>query len=231
MLKYATIVCFFMINWLAIINNAYAIDQSQKDLAGCAWPVAKKIRYGNIPVVLLQGNYKQMGIQYGQLLHDELQQSLLILKNYYITQQGIPWEKMIAQGELLYERFPFNFQIFIQGIAEGANIGIEEVKILNAMETMISLVSDNNVGHCAFLSISSKKTTTNSTLIGRNYDYPAPFNVISKYLTVTILKADNTEPVAIVSLPGQIYCPSCIGYNGLFMELNNGTPSGGVYND
>jgi hypothetical protein len=28
-------------------------------------------------------------------------------------------------------------------------------------------------------------------------------------------------------MPGQIYCPSCINQNGLFLELNNGEPSGG----
>ena len=27
-------------------------------------------------------------------------------------------------------------------------------------------------------------------------------------------------------MPGQIYCPSCVNANGLFLELNNGEPSG-----
>lgn len=32
---------------------------------------------------------------------------------------------------------------------------------------------------------------------------------------------------AIIGMPGQIYCPSCVNENGIFVELNNGAPSGG----
>jgi hypothetical protein len=71
------------------------------------------------------------------------------------------------------------------------------------------------------------KSATGSVIIGRNYDFPKPYNKIAKYLTVTILNETGKIPTAIISLPGQIYCPTGINQKGLFIEFNNGGPSGG----
>lgn len=193
-------------------------------------PAAKKLKYGTIPVVVLHGTHQQMGIQYGQALQNELQQSLSILEQYYIGQQHIPYEKLVAKANLLYDRFPLSYQLFIQGVAQGSKLSLDDAKILNAMETLPSLASED-AGHCSFLAITPKQTITNTTLIGRNYDFPAPFDKIAHYLIVTVLKEDNAEPTAFIALPGQIYCPSCVNADGLFMELNNGTPSGGQFVD
>jgi hypothetical protein len=100
------------------------------------------------------------------------------------------------------------------------------------METMGELLTDisNNSFSCTFIFIPPDKTSTNSALIGRNYDYPAPFDKIARYLTVTVFLGDgDTIPCAIISLPGQLYCPTGVNAKGLFIELNNGTPSGGSY--
>ena len=49
-----------------------------------------------------------------------------------------------------------------------------------------------------------------------------------KNLVITTIKEINKNPVAIISLAGQIYCPTCINESGIFIELNNGFPSGGT---
>ena len=70
----------------------------------------------------------------------------------------------------------------------------------------------------------------------RNYDMPPPFNVMASTLTMTIIgppyesaMANKTapSPTAMIGIAGQIYCPNCISFDGTFMELNNGMPSGG----
>ena len=113
---------------------------------------------------------------------------------------------------------------------------MDDVNVLNGMETLNSLIpssanSTNQNGelvHCAFMYIPPSHTAANSAIIGRNYDFPPNiYGAIAENLTLTILNVENTVPTTIIGLPGQIYCPSCTNQNGLFMELNNGMPSGG----
>jgi hypothetical protein len=96
------------------------------------------------------------------------------------------------------------------------------------METLGELLPGKTQTECAFLFLSPSQTSTGASLIGRNYDYPAPFDQLAQYLTVTVMKQTNKVPTAFISIAGEVYCPSCVNSQGLFMELNNGTPSGGT---
>jgi len=182
--------------------------------------LAIKNKHGNITTLVLHGTYKEMGFQYGQAMKDALNQTLTILKDYYINKEHMSYEDLCKQGENFYNKFPKRYQLFIQEEAKGSGLKLSDVQILNAMETIVP-----GRGSCSFISLPPKKTLTGKALIGRNYDFPEPFNQIAKYLTVTVLS--ENIPTAIIALPGQIYCPTCINAHNLFMELNNGMPSGG----
>jgi hypothetical protein len=114
------------------------------------------------------------------------------------------------------------------GIFVGANISLSEVCILYAMETLNSLTRSAPIAQCSFIKFPN---TINTSFIPRNYDYPAPFDKIAEYLIVTISFATDLLPVAIIGLPCQIYCPTCINSENIFMELNIGMPSGGFFVD
>lgn len=183
-----------------------------------------KENIGSVTTLVLQGTYQQIGYQYGQAMKRELEEVLDILKSHYITKKNISYERLRNRAQNFYERFPLAYQLFIDNVAKGSNLDLYDIKILNAMEDMVA-----EKGGCAFVSLAPTQTTTKATLIGRNYDYPAPFDLIARYLTVTVLIGNDVIPTAIISLPGQIYCPTGINSNGLFIEVNNGMPSGGYY--
>jgi len=173
-----------------------------------------------------------MGVAYGKALESNLKAVYEILVDYYVDQQNIPLEKLAAKAELFYEKYPFSFQKFIDGVAEGAKITLEQAKILNGMETLNSLIKPKEeVAACAFISIPPSMSATNSNLLGRNYDFFPPFDRCSKYLTVAVIKENDHVPTAFIGFAGQIYCPTCVNQNGLFVELNNGMPSGGFDTD
>lgn len=174
---------------------------------------------------VLHGSHYQMGVEYGHAMSQKMRQTLGILENFYITQHGLSHADLIKQASLLYNRFPVSYQQLIQGAAVGANISLDDAIILNGMETLGELL--HTQGNCAFIAVPASKSTTGAMLIGRNYDYPVPFDKIAPDLSVTILQDSNAIPTAIIALPGELYCPSCVNANGLFMELNNGSPSGG----
>ena len=195
-------------------------------------PTAVKEKFGSIQTIILQGSLRQMGLLYGQNFRNELSEVLTILKDFYIIEKGVPYSKLQHQAELFYDRFPVSYQRFILGESEGSGLSLVDTKILNAMETLGQLLDQDDVAQkCAFLSIPANKTMSHSLLIGRNYDFPPPYDRLSKYLTVTVLQQANTVPTAFISIVGEIYCPTCVNAKGLFMELNNGMPSGGYIVD
>ncbi len=189
--------------------------------------IGSKKQFGTIQTIVLHGTHQQMGDQYGRSFKKELHEALMIIKNYYINQHGVSYSQLQAQANLFYERFPRTYQKLIEGVAKGAEITLNDAKILNAMETLGVLLNHPHVAQCAFLALPSIKTKSHALLIGRNYDFPAPYDQLAKYLTVTVLQEDNAVPTAFISIVGEMYCPTCVNAKGLFMELNNGMPSGG----
>ena len=183
----------------------------------------------NIKILRLKGTKYNMGVEYGKQLKDELHISLSILKKFFIDNQNISFDKLLKKSEEFYNRYPLSYQKFIEGVAVGGDLSFAEAKILNAMEILRSFVDGREaLGGCSFINIPGAKTTSSTNIIGRNYDYAGlPYNLISQYLTLTILKETNLVPTAFIALPGQIYAPTAINATSLFISLNNAMPSGG----
>lgn len=182
----------------------------------------------NIRTLVLKGTKHNMGIEYGKKLNSELLISLKIMKKFFIEENYIAFEKLLQNANLFYARYPFGFQKFIQGIAIGSGLSLDEVKILNAMEPLYGLINEEQeISACSFINIDGSNTISKANVIGRLYDFFKPYNLLAKYLTVTVLHETDTIPTAFISMPGQIYCPTCINAKSLFVELNNGMPSGG----
>ena len=191
-----------------------------------------RLTFDNIPVIILSGSQAEMGFNYGKAMKQELSEELTILKNFYITQKKLTYQSLLEEAEIFYNRFPLKTQLFLQNVAKGAQLPLADIKLLNAMELLRAVLARaeserDSLGQCAFLFLPPVLTEEHAALIGRNYDYPPPFDLLSKYLTITILKETDTIPTAMIAMAGQIYCPTCINAEGLFMELNNGMPSGG----
>jgi hypothetical protein len=212
-------------------------------------------------VIVLSGTKTQMGFRYGELMADRLRQAYEILINFYVNENHIPFESVASKAQVFYNKYPHSYQQFLQAEARGANLTLEQINIINGMETLNSLVKvqakdqdtkvsssestcasnstaseansmlDGEISGCAFISVPSIKTVSGGNLIGRNYDFFAPFDQMAKFLTVTVLNEPDYVPTAFVGFVGQIFCATCINQKGLFVEFNNGMPSGGFKTD
>ena len=199
--------------------------------------VKTKVRYihqGHVEVISLAGgSYYDMGVAYGATLNNTLVWTRNKLVMAFV-QNNVTYGQMVVRANQFYERYPYEYQVFLQGIAGGSGLSFNDVKILNGMETLNSLIkstSDQDIVHCAFVSIPPHRTYNKQySIIGRNYDFPPSiYGEIATRLVVAVINAEDAVPTAIIGMPGQIYCPSCTNQQGLFMELNNGMPSGGYY--
>ena len=120
--------------------------------------------------------YSQIGIDYGKHIQDSTTQAINILSNDYITQHHLTFSQLVSQADLRCQRFLVAFQRFMQGVATGSGLSLDQVKILNAMETLGRLVPNSDKGNGAFIALPPNKTVHHSALIGRNYAYLKPFN-------------------------------------------------------
>lgn len=183
-------------------------------------------KIGSVTILNLKGNtYFDMGVDYGRLLKNELSASLdILLKS---KKPNVTYDHFSALAGNFHDKYSYPFESFIEGIAQGSGLSLDDCKILNAMETLKPLIADDIGGpkatsQCAFWSLPPSKTSTKAVIVGRNYDYQRPFHDIAKMLTVTVLHKPDTLSTAIIGLPGQVYCPSCVNENGIFLELNSG---------
>ncbi len=191
----------------------------------------------SIKHIKLNGSYFEMGASYGNQLKPELQDALSKIKDYFITTHGLSYKQLANKAQLFYNRYSTQYKFFLEGIHSATGLSADDVNILNGMETLNSLVSsiecspDTDVSACAFVFIPPNKSSYDSAIIGRNYDFPEPYTSIAQHIIVTTLSTAETSDITIIGMPGQIYCPTCVSDKGLFAELNNGMPSGGYYDD
>lgn len=181
----------------------------------------------DINVVTFSGSFKEMGKQYGSYFKDIFPEILDLLFKFFCGDHNLDKILLKKESESLYQRFPKKYQEFIVEAAQAASISLTDMQILNAMETFIGLIKKNHLGNCSFIGIPSERSKLRRVIIGRNYDYPKPFDACVKYLSVIVFKETDKMPVAVVTIPGQIYCPTGINAAGVFCSLNNGMESGG----
>lgn len=185
-------------------------------------------RSGKINVLALHGSYRQMGRQYGYLLSSELKG---LYKNavvdYFQQHKNLSVDEMKKTAMSLYRFYPQRFKDIIQGMAETSGLSLEEQIMLNALELYGSMSGCSGI-------IAWGEYTNNQPLIaGRNYDWFEKYLEFAQSLTVTVFNPDSGIPNAIVTFAGVIYATTGLNAEGIFLELNNGLPSGGslIYAD
>ena len=177
---------------------------------------------GMLNVLDLRGTYRQMGRQYGYLLKDQLNHLYRIaIEEYFIGKKGLSYETLKNTATALFNLYPKRFKDIIYGMAETSGLSIEKHIALNGLELY------GTISGCSGIASWKDYTAGGPLIFGRNYDWFDSYREFAKYLTVTVLNTDSGIPCAIVTFAGVIYATTGINKEGLFLELNNGLPSGG----
>ena len=177
---------------------------------------------GKLNVLDLRGTYRQMGRQYGYLLKDQLNYLYRIaIEEYFIDKKELSIETLKDTATAMFNLYPERFKDIIYGMAETSGLSIEKHIVLNGLELYGSIAG------CSGIAAWGDYTKGGPLVFGRNYDWFDSYTEFAKSLTVTILNPDSGIPSAIVTFAGVIYATTGINKDGLFLELNNGLPSGG----
>jgi len=163
-----------------------------------------------------------MGHQYGYLLGGELKS---VYKNavvgYFQQRKGLSADEMNKTAISLYRFYPQRFKDIITGMAETSGLSLEQQIMVNAIELYGSMAG------CSGIIAWGEYTKDQPLIAGRNYDWFEKYAEFAQNLTVTVFNPDAGIPYAITTFAGVIYATTGLNAEGIFLELNNGLPSGG----
>lgn len=211
-------------------TSAESVNPSGKVVA--TYGEGKLYQYGPLYLVELNGDYREMGRQYGALRNDTLHDiynkmnndpdffKVLSSSGFNVTDMDT-LENMIQES---YQPYP-QYNELILGIAETTGMGNSTYltcSIIKEFYYMGSNQSSNS--QCSFAAAWGSYTPDSSLVAGRNYDLG--LNMANYSEIVVYNPSDGSIPVAIMGYTGSMYMTSGLNQDGLFMELNSGlTPA------
>ncbi len=172
---------------------------------------------GNIKVVSLVGSFNEMGRQYGYLLATDLETFYDdVVLDYLVGEKGIPYADLLAEGEATYAAGLADTKEFLQGMAEGSEISLEQIKIINS--AMVGAVYG-----CSAVAAWGEYTNDGPLVVGRNWDM-VPLDRFKDYMTVVVYNPTSGNSVADINYLGQIqHKQSAMNDKGLWIDLQDGS--------
>ncbi len=180
-----------------------------------------KASRNNIGVVNLCGTWFEMGRQYGHLMKKELTDVHLFINNLYETGAVDP---LVAAAvvEKEVQQTPYRILAFMRGASETSGLTVQELQEANAVERICGL-SQCSAAFCW------GDYAAGPLIVGRNYDYNKNFSDLKDDVAVTVYHpSDGSLAVATIGYVGEIYSVNALNEKGIFLELNNGSPSARV---
>ncbi|MFA6530228.1 MAG: C45 family autoproteolytic acyltransferase/hydrolase [Candidatus Micrarchaeia archaeon] len=178
-------------------------------------------------VLNLYGTYREMGRQYGYLMHDELNRMYNMTINDAMG-YGVTLGQLEQNGELFYDQSPSRLNEILVGMSETSGLTLEQHKTLNAgtvsviMAKMISMA--NVTSGCSGVAFWGNYSKDGRMYFGRNWDMDIA--LLQPYLsgmTVAVYHpGDGSNSVANLEFAGEIYTETAMNDKGIFLELNNG---------
>lgn len=184
----------------------------------------KLYKLDKLNVVVMKGNFYQMGRQYGALLRDGLNEFYnMAAKDIALGAEKNPYEKMLSRAKAALEEQPFYVKEWIRGMGETSGLGAD--KQIIACQILVPLIMGPE--GCSGLMVWGEYTKDGSTLAGRNWDLPGQALVpYQKFLTVSVFNpVGSGQAVADINYIGQIIWQTAMNGSGIFYDLQNGQMS------
>lgn len=177
--------------------------------------------YNGLNILDLHGSWYEMGRQYGKLasplLHDVYQN--FMLPNMEREPDRVTFVRDVA--DKLFRYYPHRLRQLFKGMAETSGLTLEQLKTVNVVEFSAA------VFNCSALAAWGDYAAGN-LVYGRNYDAPGFLPLGKDVLIAVYHPSDGSLATATIGYAGEIYAVNGINEKGLFLELNNGMPSGGT---
>lgn len=173
-------------------------------------------------VVKLFGTWEDMGRQYGEDLQCELRDVYDRMLRQEIERNAPLASQWREEADTYYASLPCSLKRFFRGMEKGSGLPLDTLKLVCVVEYLKGLAG------CSALAVWGEYTE-NGLIFGRNYDYTDAYRVLRNDVVLTVFHpSDGSQAVATLGYVGQIYAVTGLNESGIFMELNNATPTGGT---
>jgi len=187
----------------------------------------KLYKAGKLNVVVLRGNYREMGRQEGELLKDQLAQMYtVVIEETYVKELGVKLKDITTLSRTIFALYPKRFQDIIYGMAETSGLELDKLLALDQIN-LLPIFAESAV-HCSAIVAWGDYTGGGPLVFGRNFDYPEYYEKFNPYLSVIVYQPEDAVPTAVIGYPGGVSAMHGLNKEGLFLELNDGTASGGM---
>lgn len=173
---------------------------------------------GTYNVLVLKGNWREMGRQYGFLLTNEMDAFYRkVVTENLMGDRGVAYEEIREDSEHFYEQmYPYE-QELVKGMAETSGFSFEKLKIITALV---------HLAGCSSMAAWGDYTGSGPLVVGRNWDIGGPYASYRKFLTVVIYNpSDSTIGVADINFVGTISLQTGLNSKGIFLDIQNGQRS------
>jgi hypothetical protein len=178
-------------------------------------------------IVQLSGSYREMGRQEGYLLKEELHEFYNeSVVNYFIGEKNLSYERMRAESMNEFGLYPKRFRDIISGMVETSGISLANLTIL----CRVPYIAPS----CSAIFAWGNYSRDSSMVVGRNIDFYSDANDFLNYtIGVVYNPTDGSHSLATVCRPAQLQIHTGMNDQGLFLEANDGSSSGGsiIYPD
>ncbi|OPY51716.1 MAG: hypothetical protein A4E49_02118 [Methanosaeta sp. PtaU1.Bin112] len=181
----------------------------------------KLYKIDKLLVLQLSGSYREMGRQEGYLLKDLINDyyndSVI---NYFIRENNMSYERLALDSLERFSHYPKRFRDIISGISETSGQSLANVTILSRVPYIAP--------GCSAVFAWKDYSRDGSTVAGRNLDFYSSMEDFINYTIVCIYNpTDGSHCVASVCRLTQLEIHTGMNDQGIFLEANDGSSSGG----
>ncbi len=209
--------------FLSSVASGFADTSRRSKLTPVSsYGTGKLFKAGPLNILQLNGNYRQMGKQYGWLLKEELNRLYEVgINGLFIGKKGYTYERLKEIAWPIFDAYPQRFKEIIYGMAETSGLGIDKQVLLTAAELYPRFRASPS--YCSGMAVWGDYTSGGPLVFGRSNDDAELFKELAGFLVVAVFNpSDFSIPIAIVNYAGVIYAPSAMNREGIFLEINSG---------
>ena len=174
---------------------------------------------GKLHVAQLNGNYMEMGRQYGELLKPQINSfhKKAIVENFP-SGPNISKEEIVAFAKGNYEIYPARIKEIFNGMAETSGLGTDELMLLDQYVVLAVLPA---FAGCSVISAWGDYTGGGDLVFAKNEDFDPLFKEFADALVVVVYNPDDgSQSVASVVNAGQVGTMNEMNSAGLVLAMN-----------
>jgi len=174
---------------------------------------------GKIHVAQLNGDYREMGRQYGELLKTQINSfyKKAIVENFP-SGPNISKEETVAFAKGNYEKYPSRIKEIFNGMAETSGLGTDELMLLDQYVVLSVLPT---LAGCSVISAWGDYTGGGGLVFAKNEDFDPLFKEFDDALVVVVYNPDDgSQSVASVVNAGQVGTMNEMNSAGLVLAMN-----------